>query len=535
MRLTAALGIGGLALLACGRAAPPPPVVSAETERVRIYQTSKSGDALADKGALLLASTPAGDAPTLSVDLAAERQTIVGFGGAFTESSAYVLDTLEPAARQRVIDAYFGAEGARYSLTRTHIGSCDFGPKGRYSYASKADLSDFSVAEDEPDLIPLIKDAQRSPGASFEIIASPWSAPPFMKEGETRGDGYFGGKLAAAHYPTFASYIARYVDAYAQRGIEIWAVTPENEPIGNGSQWESMEFTPAEMASFIKSDLGPKMAERGVKILAYDQNRDHAEEWVAAILGDPETHKYVHGTALHWYSSTYEVYPQVLERIHAAHPDKVMLNSEATSDVVWDDAAEWEPPPKPGEQLNHQPKTIHYWKNWRWWWEVRTTDWGHRWAKDKRLHPRHSSANRYIRDIIGGLNHWFVGWVDWNLVLDKRGGPNHVGNFCAAPVMVDTEAREVFYTPLYYVMSHFSRFIRPGAVVLKTRAPEGLIATAARNPDGSTAVVVANIAPHPSRYDAVRDRTYVLELGGLRALGEIEAHAIQTLIVRPPG
>lgn len=529
------VALSAMAVTACGHApavSPAPPEGAARA--VRVFQTSAAGDQLADLGVRRMTPLAVGGPPALQVDLGAERQEIIGFGGAFTEATAHVLQGLAPALRAEVLERYFGPDGAWYSLNRTHLASCDFCPRGKYAYATRPDLSDFSVAEDEPDLLPLIKDAMAVRGASFRLIASPWSAPPFMKSGGT-GDGYFGGTLLPAHYATFAAYIARYVQAYRAHGVPIWAVTPVNEPLGNGDQWESMLFTPESMARFIREDLGPTLTKEGVEILAFDQNRGEAEAWVTAILGDPETKRYVLGTAVHWYGSTFAVFEDVLDRIHAAHPDRVLLNSEATIDVIWDDPAEWEPPPVVGAQQDYRPAKMHYWQDWAWWWQVKTTDWGYRWAspEETALHPRYSAANRYIRDIIVGLNHWFVGWVDWNLVLDERGGPNHVGNFCAAPVLVDAAAGEVFYTPLYFVMSHFSRFIRPGARVLGVAAPDGLIATAARNPDGTVAVVVANIAARPDQADAVVDRAYRLRVGDFALDLKIPARAIQTLVIGP--
>lgn len=545
LRALYALPALAVCAIGCGRAPVAPvesaaPVAPAPTSSSRVYETNKAGDALADKGARPMVAALPGDRPTVRVDVEAEQQTIVGFGGSFTESAASVLAQLEPAKRQEVLDRTFGdgdggEAGARYSLTRTHIGSCDFSPRGRYAYASKADLSDFSVAEDEDDLLPLILDAQRVSGASFEIIASPWTAPPFMKSGG-KGDGWYGGRLEEAHYGTFAEYIARYIAAYRERGVDIWAVTPVNEPLGNAMQWESMHFTPEEMGAFIREALGPALAPLGTKLLIFDQNRAEAWEWVEALLGDPSVARHVYGTAVHWYGSTWKVFGDALDRIREAYPDRVIINTEATADVIWDDPAEWEPPPEVGAQQDHRPETMHYWQNWAWWWEVNATDWGFRWASDEEKpdHPRYAVANRYIRDIVGSLNHGLSGWVDWNLVLDERGGPNHVGNFCGAPIMIDAAAGEVFYTPVYYVLSHFSRFIRPGARVLATTAPAGLIATAARNEDGAIAVVVANIAAEPARYGEVVERAYRLAVGAEVVDLTIPAHAVQTVVVRAP-
>lgn len=510
------------------------PTTLEPTHTARVIQTSKSGDALADRGTWSLGATSTAPADAcVLVDVDARRQTLVGFGGSFTHSTAAALSALSPEARRAVIESYFGDAGARYSLTRTTVGSSDFSPTGRFAYSGRSDLADFSVAVDEDNgLLPLIRDARAASTGGFRVIASPWTAPPFMKTGG-QADGWFGGRLQRAHYPTFARYLARYVEAYRALGVDIWAITPINEPHGNDDNWESMRFEPEEMRDLLREGLGAEMQRLGVRILIFDQNRAEAQPWAEALFGDPETRALCHGTAVHWYGSTFMVFEEALDALHDGWPDKLIINTEACVDAIWNDPEAWTPVPAVGTQLEHTPAEIHYWQDWSWWWAANTTDWGFTWAapEDRWRHPRYAAANRYIRDIIGGLNHHLAGWVDWNMVLDERGGPNHVGNYCAAPVLVHSETREVFYTPLYFVMSHFSRYLRPGAAVLETTVTDGLIATAGENLDGTIAVVVANVAAHPDRIGDVVDRRYRLALDGVETVIPIPAHAIQTVVV----
>ncbi len=157
--------------------------------QVEVYETSAAGNKLSK-------ITPISDAKTdlvFSLNPDTKYQTITGFGGAFTEASAYLLNQLSPENRSEIIKAYFSKEGANYSLTRTHMNSCDFSVSN-YSYAPIAgdkELLHFSIDEDKDDLIPFIKEAQAASGDGFKIFASPWTAPPWMKD----NNDYVGGKL----------------------------------------------------------------------------------------------------------------------------------------------------------------------------------------------------------------------------------------------------------------------------------------------------------------------------------------------------
>ena len=141
------------------------------------------------------------------------------------------------------------------------------------------------------------------------------------------------------------------------------------------------------------------------------------------------------------------------------------------------------------------------WRDDDWYWRREATDWGYTWAppEDRHLHPKYVPVYRYARDIIGGLNSWLTGWIDWNLVLDSRGGPNLAENWCCAPVLAEPDTDEVYFTPLYHVLAHFSRYLRPGAQRIGLHnGLTDVMATAVSNPDGSLAVVLLNqdTAPH---------------------------------------
>jgi len=468
---------------------------------VEVYETSAAGNQLNR-----ITEFPSGN-EVINIKILPENkfQTISGFGGSFTEASAYLLNELGEENRKRVLEAYFGEEGARYSFTRTHMNSCDFS-LSNYSYApveGDIELKNFSIEEDQDDIIPMIKDAMAISKDGFKILSSPWTAPPWMKDNKD----WRGGKLLPEYYDTWALFFSKYINAYKAEGIDIWGFTVENEPLGNNNNWESMHFSPEEMTEFVKNYLGPKLDADGhqVKILGYDQNRgDELNHWIDVMFGDEASAKYYDGTAIHWYASTYDVFPASLQYAHEKAPGKYLIQSEACVDA-------------------EVPK----WKDDLWYWSKEATDWGWDWApeKDKYLHPKYAPVYRYARDIIGCLNNWVDGWIDWNMVLDRQGGPNWFKNWCVAPVIVDPEKDEVYFTPIYYTMSHFSRFIRPGAKRIALDNPdESLLMTAAENPDGSIAVVILN--------QGADAKSITISLGDRNTEIHINDQAIQTVIIK---
>lgn len=469
---------------------------------VEVYETSANGNNLTKVDAFL--DSNENDLVKIELFPDKTRQAITGIGGSFTESSAYLLNRLSKPNRDKILQAYFGENGARYSLTRTHIASCDFS-LNNYTYApieGDLALNNFSIDEDRDDLIPMIKDAMAISKDGFEIIASPWTAPPWMKDNKA----YVGGKLLPQYYDAFALYFSKYLDAYKAEGIDIWGLTPVNEPHGNGNNWESMHFSPEEETDFVQNHLGPKLEADGksdVKILGYDQNRAGIKEWVDVMYKDDGSSKYYAGTAIHWYESTYDYFPEDLQYAHNKAPNKYLIETEGCVD-----------------------SEIPEWQNDAWYWSKEATDWGWDWAPEgqKYLHPKYSPVYRYARDIIGCLNNWVDGWVDWNMVLDKQGGPNWFENWCVAPIIVDPDNDEVYFTPIYYTMSHFSRFIRPGAKVIGLEnTDEDLMVTAAQNPDGSIAVVVFN--------ERDISKTLNLSLNGSNINIKMSGQALQTIVL----
>ena len=227
------------------------------------------------------------------------------------------------------------------------------------------------------------------------------------------------------------------------------------------------------------------------------------------MLDDPDVAKYVWGTAVHWYSSTVDWYPDELNAVHENYPAKHLMHTEGCIDNIGND------------------EPAGSWLKDEWYWNREATDWGFYWAveEDKAKHPPYVPVYRYARDIIGGLNNWLTGWIDWNMVLDFQGGPNHANNWCVAPVLADPETDAVYYTPLYYVMAHFSKFIRPGAYRIGMQSDiETLMVTACQNPDGTIVLAILN-----QEDEAVE---FQVQLSNRIASVTIPNHSLQTLIIQ---
>ncbi len=524
----------------------------------RILLTSEAGDKLAVKDNVNFRKGIA-DGNIINVYPDSIRQSIDGIGSSFTEASAFVLAHLDPEKRKEVMDKIFSESGANFSLTRTHIGACDFCVEGKYSYADKkgdTKLESFSIKNDTEgfsmasypeikdeyyDLLPMIKEAMQikawQEDKELRIVASAWTAPSWMKDIE---DWYIngtpennfkgtGGKLKPEYEETYADYLIKYLDTYGSEGVDIWGITPVNEPHGNNGQWESMHFTPKTQNDFIKQYLGPKLHSgdhADVKLLIYDQNRDGLKHWTDVILGDKETAKYVYGSAVHWYESTFKVFEDVFETVKEKFPDKAIVHTEGCIDDLGKPAPEGISDPDAFQEEG-------WFNNDSFWWNKTATDWGYtaNWEGVKTEdHPIYTPVHRYARNIIVSIDHWMTGWIDWNVVLDHNGGPNHVGNFCGAPIMINTETGLVYYTPIYFVLAQFSKTIRPGDQAVKTfKTLEGLgsddlHACATLNKDNFLSVQLLNTTKEPI--------SYKLQIYEQYAEIDIDANSVQTIQVQ---
>jgi glucosylceramidase len=374
-------------------------------------------------------------------------QTMEGFGGALTDSSAEVWAKLPAATQQEVLTAYFDEEkGLGYSFCRTNIHSCDFSSDS-YTYddvAGDTELKNFSIDHDRKYRLPFIKAALARTKTPFSLLASPWSPPAWMK---TNGNMLRGGRLKPEFAEAWASYYGKFVHAYEAEGVKIWGLSVQNEPMAVQS-WESCIFTGEEERDFVRDHLGPALARdglSGLKLMVWDHNRGLLYARAKVVYDDPEASKYVWGTCFHWYVGDH--FDQV-RQVAEAWPDKGLVFSEGCPEL-------------------YNAKRVNEWL------------WG----------------ERYGLSMLMDLSNGTSAWTDWNVLLDERGGPNHVGNFCYAPIHADTKTGAITYMNSYYYLGHFSKFVRPGAKRVATVTDDDrLQAVAFKNADGKIAVVVLNLS-----------------------------------------
>lgn len=470
----------GMMTASLGIAAEPASTTAAKT--ISVYTTAKDSAqrlTLTDTLSLKPGQQPPETDIAVFVNPDKRFQTFFGMGGAITDASAEVFSTLKPAKKSEFLKAYYDQkDGIGYSLLRTTIHSSDFS-SGSYTYIKEGDkeLTSFSIAHDKKHRLPMIKQAIAAAGGKITTYASPWSAPAFMK---TTNNMLQGGKLLPEYNNAWATYFTKFIKAYEKEGVLIWGITVQNEPMAKQT-WESMIYTAEEERDFLKNHLGPIMAKEGLgdkKIVVWDHNRDLINHRVNTILGDPEAAKYVWGVGFHWYETWTGAEPlnRNVAEVHQAYPNVNLLLTEATV-----------------EKFNAE--RYQYWPN----------------------------GERYGHAIINDFNSGAVGWTDWNILLDQNGGPNHVGNFCFSPIHADTKTGELIYTPSYYYLGHFSKFIRPAAERVSAAASRStLLVTSFMNSDNSLATVVMNQTDKPIAYR--------LFIGNQETSVNIPAHAIQTLV-----
>jgi glucosylceramidase len=384
-------------------------------------------------------------------------QTFLGIGGALTDASAETFAKLPAIKQQELLRAYFSKdEGIGYTLARTNINSCDFS-SASYTYVKDGDedLNSFSIDPDKKYKIPFIKQARAMAGEPFNLFVSPWSPPAWMKDNNNMLQG---GKLLPAFRNAWADYFVKFIRAYEKEGIPVWGLSVQNEPMAK-QRWESCIFTAEEERDFIKMHLGPTLEKAGLgnkKLIAWDHNRDLVLHRAGIIYDDPETAKFVWGLGYHWYETWTgsKMQHDNIKAVNAMYPGKNLIFTEGAIEKFSFD---------------------------------RINDW--------------SLGEKYGSSMINDFNSGTVGWTDWNVLLDETGGPNHVGNFCFAPVIADTRNGSLHYTNIYYYIGHFSKFIKPGAKRIASASNrDKLMVTAFINPDNSIVAVIMNNSEEKIKY-----------------------------------
>jgi glucosylceramidase len=419
--------------------------------------------------------------PFVLVDPTATFQSFIGIGGALTDASAETFAKLSKDKQQELLAAYYDPQkGIGYTMGRTNIQSCDFS-SDTYSYVAENDaqLKTFSVAHDEEYRIPLIKQAIAASGSHLHLFVSPWSPPAWMKDNNSVTGG---GKLKHEFDQAWANLYIKFIRTYEAKGIPIWGLSVQNEPMAR-QRWESCVYTAEDERDFIKNYLGPTLQKAGMsgkKLIAWDHNRDLIYQRASTILEDPAAAKYVWGIGFHWYE-TWTGNPMQFDNVRLvsrAFPKTNLIFTEGCKEAFnFDSLGAW------------------------------------------------SLGERYGYSMINDFKSGAVGWVDWNILLDENGGPNHAGNFCFAPIHADTRTGQLIYTNAYYYIGHFSKFIHAGArrIAVSTNRP-ALQSTGFLNPDGSIVVIIMNMTDQPVPYH--------LMIKGKAATAESLAHSIATIIIK---
>ncbi len=485
------LGAGLISLFCCqqpGHAPDSSPVsregFSAAGKKVMVYTTADSSElrlTLTDTLGFTQMPQPLETDVCVFVDPSRSFQTLLGIGGALTDASAETYARLPKEKQQELLASYYDTvKGIGYTLARTNIQSCDFSSDS-YTYVQDNDssLKTFSVDHDKKYRIPFIQSAIAAAGGRLTLFGSPWSPPSWMK---TNHDMLHGGKLLPAYYQSWANYFVKFIRAYEGLGIPIWGLTMQNEPMAT-QKWESCVYSATDERDFLKGFLGPTLQKEGLgdrKIMVWDHNRDLIYQQASTILSDPEAAKYAWGVAFHWYedwSGGTQMFENI-KRVQESFPDKNLVFTEGCNGPFRMDS-------------------IRSWQ----------------------------LGERYGRTMIHDFNNGTVGWTDWNILLDETGGPNHVQNFCFAPVHADTRTGQLIYTNAFYYIGHFSKFIRPGARRISSAASRSpLLTTAFVNQDGRVIVEVMN--------QSSLKIPYKLWISGQAAALTARPHSMATLVLQ---
>lgn len=414
------------------------------------------------------------------VDPGKSFQEFHGIGAALTDAAAETFYKLPKDKQDEFLQAHFDKQkGIGYTVARTNINSCDFS-SGSYTYVKDGDkdLTSFDIAPDKKYKIPFIKASMAAAGGKLNFFASPWSPPAYMKD---NNDMLHGGKLKPEFFSTWAMYYTRFIKAYEAEGIPVWGISIQNEPMAT-QIWESCLYTAEEERDFLKNHLGPTMHKEGLqdkKIIVWDHNRDLIYQRAQIYFNDPEAAKFIWGIGFHWYEDWSGGTPMYenIQRVNEAFPDKKIFFTEGCAESF-----------------------------------------------DSTRYNAWVLGEEYGRSMINDFNNGMVGFTDWNILLDEKGGPNHVGNFCFAPVHADTRTGQLIYTNAYYYIGHFSKFIQPGAKrVAATASRSQLLTTAFLNPDGKLVVVVMN--------QGNKTTPYHLWINGKAAATTALPHSITTLVL----
>ena len=411
----------------------PPP--SGDT--IISWLTKADATVLLQKQNAILFNASSNSYSTITVDSTQTYQTIDGFGYALTGGSAYVISKLDANTKNNLLHELFANDNNSIGISylRISIGASDLNTSV-FSYDDVADdttLSQFSLAKDEADLIPVLKQIVAI-NSSIKIIATPWSAPTWMKD----NDSSIGGSLLPKYYGVYANYFVKYIQAMKAEGITITAITPQNEPLYGGNN-PSMVMTAEQERDFIKNNLGPafKSANINVKIVVYDHNCDRPD-YPITILNDADAAQYIDGSAFHLYAGNITA----LTTVHDAHPDK----------------------------------NVYFTEQW--------TGSNESFSGDLMWHVKNV--------IIGTVNNWGKAAIEWNLASDANYQPHTAGGCDKCKGALTISGNNITRNESYYIVAHASKFVPAGSVRISSSVINGLTNVAFKTPQGKKVLLVLN-------------------------------------------
>lgn len=398
-------------------------------------------------------------------------QTWYGFAGAFTDSAGYVYSQMTRQQQETLMHAYFDPDKLNYRFIRVPMDSCDFSIE-QFEAAPGGDLSRFSMERAGKYILPMLEDAQRIAGRKIPLLLSPWSPPARFK---TNGERAHGGRCKPEFWGAWAEYLCRYVEEYRSRGFTVAGMTIQNEP--NAIQtWDSCLWSAQEEHDFLVGFLKPALIAHGlgeIPVFFWDHNKERLLER-AVTMFDEAGLRCAEGAAFHWYSGDHF---EALAQFHRLFPDKKLILSENCLEYRFCDVS----------------------------------------------NPT-ANAERVAHETVGNLKSGMNAFFDWNVLLDSRGGPNYVGNFCHAPFLFDTESCTLNRTSLWDVLHVFSCVIRPGAQrILTSCYTDRLENVAFRNPDGTIGAVILNRSED--------DLPLIFRMEGCTGQMTVPAHSVTAVVI----
>lgn len=367
-------------------------------------------------------------------------QTIDGFGYTLTGGSARLLNEMDPNARRAVLEELFGIEGNSIGVSylRLSIGASDLSdsvftyndlPPGK----TDQEMEHFSIGMEKVHLIPVLKEIL-SIFPQMKIMGSPWTPPVWMKT----NNHSIGGSLKPEFYDAYALYFVKYIQAMQKEGINIDAITVQNEPLHPGNN-PSLLMKAHEQAAFIRQSLGPAFRDHEIntRIVIYDHNADRID-YPLEVLADEEARQYIDGTAFHLYGGRVND----ISKVHEAYPDKNLYFTE-----------QWVGHPQdfPNDMA----------------WHVREL-------------------------IVGATRNWCRNILQWNLAADPEQKPHTPGGCTRCLGAITIDGNEIERNVAYYIIAHASRFVRPGSVRIDSDVVRGLPNVAFTTPSNETVLIVLN-------------------------------------------